>query len=47
MLRKIKGGPPAQLRIEEHQRALKPEDSHRTATGSDEISADDKTDPVN
>jgi hypothetical protein len=37
----------ATAKIEEHQRALKPENSHRTATTSEEIGADDKTDPVN
>jgi hypothetical protein len=37
----------ATAKIEEHQRALKPENSHRTATASEEIRADDKTDPVN
>ena len=37
----------ATAKIEEHQRALKPENSHRTATTSDEIGVDDKTDPVN
>lgn len=37
----------ATAKIEEHQRALKPENSHRTATAKDEIGADDKTDPVN
>lgn len=37
----------ATAKIEEHQRALKPENNHRTATASDEIAADDKTDPVN
>jgi len=37
----------ATAKIEEHQRALKPENSHRTAITSDEIGMDDKTDPVN
>ena len=37
----------ATAKIEEHQRALKPENSHRTATTSDETGMDDKTDPVN
>ncbi len=37
----------ATAKIEEHQRALKPENNHRTATAKDEIVADDKTDPVN
>lgn len=37
----------ATAKIEEHQRALKPENNHRTATASPEIATDDKTDPVN
>jgi hypothetical protein len=37
----------ATAKIEEHQRALNPENNHRTATPSAEIGADDKTDPVN
>ncbi len=37
----------ATAKIEEHQRALKPENNQRTATASGKISADDKTDPVN
>jgi hypothetical protein len=34
-------------KIEEHQRALKPDNSHRTATTSNETSADDKQRKVN
>ena len=37
----------ATAKIEEHQRALKSQNRHRTAIASDEIAADDKTDPVN
>jgi len=37
----------ATAKIEEHQRALQPENNHRTATANEEIGADDKTDPVN
>jgi hypothetical protein len=37
----------ATAKIEEHQRALKAENNHRTATGTQEIGGDDKTDPVN
>jgi hypothetical protein len=37
----------ATAKIEEHQRALNPENNHRTATPSAEIGTDDKTDPVN
>ena len=37
----------ATAKIEEHQRALKPENNRRTATANGEISTDDKTDPVN
>jgi integrase len=37
----------ATAKIEEHQRALKSQNSHRTAIANDEIGADDKTDPVN
>jgi integrase len=36
----------ATAKIEEHQRALKPENSHRT-TADSEVGADDKTDPLN
>jgi hypothetical protein len=32
---------------EEHQRALKPENDHKTATESEEVGADDKTESVN
>jgi len=37
----------ATAKIEEHQRALKPENDHRTATTSEDSLTDDKTDPVN
>jgi len=37
----------ATAKIEAHQRALKPENSHRTTTDNSEAGADDKTDPVN
>jgi hypothetical protein len=37
----------ATAKIEEHQRALKPENNHRTAIASTKDGADDKTDPVN
>ena len=37
----------ATAKIEEHQRALKPENNHRTATAREKISADDKSEPVN
>lgn len=37
----------ATAKIEEHQRALNPENNHRTATADEQIGADDKTDPVN
>lgn len=37
----------ATAKIEEHQRALKLENNHRTATASEEIAADDKGKPIN
>jgi integrase len=37
----------ATAKIEEHQRALKPENNHRTATTRGEFGTDDKKEPVN
>jgi Phage integrase family len=37
----------ATTKIEEHQRALKPDNDHRTTTVNGEHGTDDKTDPVN
>jgi integrase len=37
----------ATAKIEEHRRALEPENNHRTATASSKIESDDKTKPVN